>query len=383
MYSSPPVDVKQVEIMMHKEDAPKENEEDSKPALLDYVKQGRLGVLTLENKSRRNAITSGMRQKLRETFKECVQNPDIYAITIQSGDDGFYSAGTDLREVQLAYAQSEGEAKELFKEEYEIIWAIETYTKIVVPMINAPVMGGGIGITQHVTHVVAGENYAWSMPEVKIGFFPDVGITHLLARMPGTIGIYLGLTGRAINRHDARYLGLIEFCIDTKEWPPILEALQEAEPVDPLLDNLNLPIEGSDIEKLEPVIASVFGEPTIEAIIEALKSIDPAHKSWADGVLEDLAAASPTSLKVTLEAINRAKTMGLDETLQQDYQLVKAFLQDHDFMAAITARLIDKTNPVWKPSELADISKAQINAYFENTPSDNLELPSRELGLNK
>lgn len=375
MYSSPPVDVKQVEIMMHKEDA--------ETPLLKFEIKNRLGLLTLDNTSRRNAITSGMRQKLMATYKECVQNPDIYAIVTQSADQDFFSAGTDLREVQLSYAQSEGEAKELFKEEYEAIWGIECYTKIIIPMINGPVMGGGIGITQHVTHVVAGENYTWSMPEVKIGFFPDVGITHLLARMPGSIGTYLGLTGRAINRHDARYLGLLEFCIDTKEWPGIIGALQEAEPVDPMLDKLNLPIEASDIEKLEPVIASVFGEATVEAIIEALKSIDPAHKSWADDVLEDLAAASPTSLKVTLQAIHRAKTLGLDETLQQDYQLVKAFLQGHDFMAAITARLIDKTNPVWKPSELTDISKAQINAYFDITPSDNLELPSRELGLNK
>ena len=44
-----------------------------------------------------------------------------------------------------------------------------------------------------------------AMPEVGLGFFPDVGGTWLLSRSPGEIGTYFGLTGQTMNGPDAIY----------------------------------------------------------------------------------------------------------------------------------------------------------------------------------
>ena len=53
-------------------------------------------------------------------------------------------------------------------------------------------MGGGVGISFHGSHRVMTENAKFAMPEVGIGFFPDVGGSHLLPDLGGSFGMYLG-----------------------------------------------------------------------------------------------------------------------------------------------------------------------------------------------
>ena len=66
-------------------------------------------------------------------------------------------------------------------------------------------MGGGVGLSAHGSHRVVTERTKLAMPEVGLGFFPDVGGTWLLSRSPGEIGTYFGLTGQTMNGPDAVY----------------------------------------------------------------------------------------------------------------------------------------------------------------------------------
>ena len=66
-------------------------------------------------------------------------------------------------------------------------------------------MGGGVGLSAHGRHRVVTERTKLAMPEVGLGFFPDVGGTWLLSRSPGEIGTYFGLTGQTMNGPDAIY----------------------------------------------------------------------------------------------------------------------------------------------------------------------------------
>ena len=359
------------------------HKEDEGTPRLTCEKQQRLALVSLNYPEKRNAIGSEMRAKLLANYRAWVEDPDVYVILNVSNHPDFFSAGADLLEIYQASQNSYEEALAIFREEYACVWEIECMTKPVLSMINGKVMGGGIGISQFGTHIIAGENYSWSMPEAKIGLFPDVGVCHLLAAMPGALGLYLGLTGRAVNRDDARYLGLIEHSIDSKHFEHIKEQLRDAQPVDPLLDNLNQPAGESELEAMEPVITEIFSKPTVEEIIQSLNALTGEHSAWASSVVEDLAAASPTSLKVTMEAISRAKNKPLEEVLLQDYTLAAHFLKAHDFTAAIRARMIEKTKPAWQPSELKEVNLGDVNGYFSTLVEEKLLLPPRELGIDK
>ena len=60
------------------------------------------------------------------------------------------------------------------------------------------VMGGGVGVGGHASHRIVGDSTQIAMPETGIGLIPDVGGTLILARAPGHVGEYLGLTGGRI-----------------------------------------------------------------------------------------------------------------------------------------------------------------------------------------
>lgn len=375
MYSSLHIDVKRVEKMMHKEVIETER--------VTCEKQERMALITLNYPEKRNALGLKMRMKMMQHIHEWVENPDVYAIVIESNHPEFFSAGADILEVLDVKERSNEQALDLFIEEYETIWAIDCLPRPFISLMNGKVMGGGIGISHHGTHTVAGENYSWSMPEVKIGLFPDVGITRKLANMPGAIGIYLGLTGREINRDDARYLDLIEFCIDAAEFETIKQKLREAIPIDPVLDELNQPAGKSELEEKEAFITSIFSKSTVEEIIAALDKVEGENKAWADETLALLNAASPTSLKLTLEAIKRMKGRPLEVALAQDLTLASHCLVNHDFPHAIKARMVEKKTPEWQPDNLAAVSEAAVNAYFTPNTDKRLNLPPRELGVDK
>lgn len=63
-------------------------------------------------------------------------------------------------------------------------------------------MGGGVGITIHGQFRICTERTIFAMPETSIGFFPDVGGTFFLPRLPRNIGMYLGLTGARLKNID-------------------------------------------------------------------------------------------------------------------------------------------------------------------------------------
>lgn len=352
---------------------------------IELREENRLARVILNHQGRKNAVNSEMRTDLRRAMKDWVANPHIYAMTIEAAEAGVFSAGGDLQEILAAWEEGEGESNvaAIFKNEYETIWALECYTKSVIAIVNGPVMGGGVGLSQFGTHFVAGEDYRWSMPEVKIGFFPDVGVTYKLARMPQAIGIYLALTGRAINRADGHFLGLTEHCIDAAHHETIVEALRDSDPVDPLLDNLHKDPGPSELEQMGPLIERIFSKKTVPAIIEALNALEGEHQPWAKEVVKEMAAASPMSLMVTHEALKRAATMELHEVLQMDYLLAQNFVAGHDFREGLTAMVKEKRPPKWRPHSFEDIDTRLIEACFEDRGAPPLDLPHRELGLDK
>jgi enoyl-CoA hydratase len=246
-------------------------------------------------------------------------------------------------------------------------------------LIDGICMGSGAGLTSFNTHRVAGENYKWAMPETAIGLFPDVGVAHVLARMPWPIGLYLGLTGRSVGRADAHWLGLATHCISSAHHAMILEALSEAEPIDPLLDDLHEDQGPGPLQNEAPLIRDFFSGSSIDQIVETLQRAEGAAKVWAEATLAALLKRSPVSLAITDRHIRSARDLDLRQTLIQDYRLAWRCLEAPDFTEGVRAALIDKDNrPKWSPSSLESVRAEMVQSYFAPLGSDDLQLLSRE-----
>lgn len=342
--------------------------------------QGSLGLVTLARPRALNALTQHMRSKFSEQLWAFARDPQVYAVVIQSESPRAFSTGSDVREV-IGLARADMAAGlRAFGDEYALNWQCECFSKPTVPLINGMVMGGGVGITQFGTHRVAGENYLFAMPETLIGLFPDVGVCHVLARLPDHVGMYLGLTGRSVGRADAYALGLVTHCIDSQHFEGIKADLADTWPVDSILDGRNQDCGAGELAPYREVIDRCFSAARVEDIITRLDAEAGAHKDWAGAVAGDLKRRSPLSLKITHRHILDSKRRDLRETLQIDYRVAARILEANgDFYEGVRAALVDKDGaPSWQPSRLEDVTEAMVDAYFAPMSGRELTLPTRE-----
>jgi len=339
---------------------------------------GALALITLQRTRALNALTIAMRAHLAGWFPAFSRDPNTYAVVIQSASPKAFSAGSDVREVATLGRQDTTAARQAFADEYALNWRLECFSKPTVSLIDGIVMGGGVGISLYGTHRIAGEGYRFAMPETKIGLFPDVGVCHALSRMPGEMGLYLGLTGRMIGRADAYALGLVTHCIPATQFSTITDGLADTQPVDPLLDDRHIDPGPGEHDSQREIIARCFSAGSVPEIVERLQSENGNGAEWARTVAAELKERSPISLAVTLRHIRDSKSLDLRQVLETDYRLACRFLEDSDFYEGVRALIIDKDNaPKWRPAGLGSVSQSAIERYFAPLGGDALTLPTR------
>ncbi len=341
-----------------------------------FENNNRCGVITLNRPKALNAVSYDMFAALDGHYLKWAADPHIYAVIIQSSSERAFCSGGDIRALYDLWHEGRLETiLQLYGNEYQHNWTLDRFLKPQVALIEGIVMGGGVGVSLYGTHRVAGERYKFAMPEVGIGFFPDVGATWFLPRLQGKTGLYLALTGRAIDRADAYYLGLATHCIDAPSFGAIRDALSEAEPVDPLLDNLHEEPGPSEIERLQPAIGRLFDAGSVEEVLARLDGETGENAVWAKAAAADIREKSPTSLKIAFEQMKRGPALGLDEALKLDFAIARRFMESGEFFEGIRAAIIDKDQkPKWSPAALEDVSDELVASYFEPLAGGGLDL---------
>lgn len=340
--------------------------------------EGAAGVVTLNRPRALNALNTAMRTRISDSFAAWQRDPQVYAVLIASATDRAFCAGGDVREMVDWWKTRPNDAVAAVGAEYALNWQIDCFTKPTVSLIDGMVMGAGVGLSLYGTHRVAGERYRFAMPETAIGLFPDDGVCSVFARMPDEIGMYLALTGRPIGPADAYHLGLVTHCIPAARFPEIRSALMSADPVDPALDERHLQPDVGDLEPHRAAIARCFGADDVEEIESRLQAERGEAQAWAQAALKDLAAASPTSRKITFKHVRNAKAQDLQQTLQMDFRLAVRCMEGHDFAEGVRASLIERDrNPRWQPSRLEDVTQATVESYFAPLDRGELALASR------
>lgn len=338
--------------------------------------------VVLDRPGKRNAISASMRATLAAAIPKIARDPNVYVLVIRSAVPEIFSAGGDLIELCHAARERPEEARRLLADEYATNWLLECFSKPTVSFIDGLVMGAGVGLTACGTHRVAGESYAFAMPETAVGLVPDDGLAWVFSKLPDGIGLYLGLTGRRIGRADAFRYGLVTHCIPAACFSEIEQRLGDADPVDPLLDDRHEDPGAGELERHREIIDHCFSVDSVEQIFTRLgekAKRGGATGDWCRGVLEDLSRRSPTALKLTFRHIREAASRDLRQTLTIDYRLASKLIQTHDFHEGVRAVLVDKDQrPQWKPSDLAEVTDAMVDRFFAYEPGRELNLPTRQ-----
>src|SRR5580658_2802668 len=192
------------------------------------TRDGRVGRILLNRPRVLNTLTLDMVRVFTRALHDFAADPHVHAVVVEGAGDRAFCAGGDiraLRDGQLSGDRTGVEA--FFREEYDLNLLISAYPKPYIALIDGICMGGGIGVSVHGPYRVATEHAMFAMPETAIGFFPDIGGTFFLPRLPGQLGIYLGLTGLRTTGADAVHAGFATHYTTRANLPALSAALAE------------------------------------------------------------------------------------------------------------------------------------------------------------
>lgn len=350
---------------------------------ITFEENDRAGVVMLDRPARLNALTREMFEALSTQYRAWAPAPHIYGVVMQSSHPTVFSSGGDLKTLHEWIEQdAQGSIREFYRAAYSHVWVLEKFIRPNVPLINGLVLGGGIGISLYGTHCVAGEGYRFGMPQVGIGFLPDIGGTYFLPRLLDWTGLYLALTGRIIGPAEAYRQRLVSHTIPAAHFGVIKDALSDNHPIDRLLDGLHRDPGEGELVRHTPLIDRAFSAPSVEGILERLDAAQDEDQAFAQETAAAIRAKSPTALKIAFSQYRRGKSLDLAAALKLEFRLASHLINSHDYREGIAAWIAGKgRQPDWQPSTLAKVEDAAVDRLFTTPAEDELVLANLTPGL--
>ncbi|OBK79480.1 enoyl-CoA hydratase/isomerase family protein [Mycobacterium sp. 1274761.0] len=329
--------------------------------VLVTVERG-IGLISLNRPKAINSLTHPMVSAISRTLAEWRDDDAVRAVVLTGEGERGLCAGGDIVEVYNSARGDHSVASSFWWDEYLMNAQIARYPKPYISLMDGIVMGGGVGVSAHGSHRIVTDTTKMAMPEVGIGFIPDVGGTYILSRAPGLLGHHAALTGAPFAAGDAIAMGFADHYVPHDRLGKLKDTLV-AHGVDAALSAYAAEPPASELMTQRGWIDECYAGETVADIVAALRGHDAEA---AHGAADLILTRSPISLSVALEAVRRAAELEtLEDVLRQEYRTSCASLLSHDLVEGIRAQVIDKDrNPQWSPPDLAAVTQADIDAYF-------------------
>lgn len=329
---------------------------------------GNVGLITLNRPKAINSLNQPMIDALSAVLTDWARDDKVRAVLLSGAGERGLCAGGDVVSIYHSARKDGVEARRFWRDEYQLNAQISEFAKPYVAVMDGIVMGGGVGVSAHANTRVVTDTSKVAMPEVGIGFIPDVGGVYLLSRAPGGLGLHAALTGAPFSGADAIAMGFADYYVPHADVEAFRRAVA-ADGVESALAKYAVEPPPGELAAQRDWIDECYAGQTVEDIVAALRAhgAGPAHDA-----ADLIATRSPIALSVTLAAVRRAADLPtLKDVLVQDYRVSSASLRSHDLVEGIRAQLIDKDrNPQWSPARLADVTAADVEAYFAPVDDD-------------
>ncbi len=177
---------------------------------VDYVKEGRIAIFTINRPEAMNALNAQVFQEMHDAMVDFRDDPDLWVAIITGAGDRAFSAGADIKEFRPG-----GTEPEVPKVRPDTIW------KPFIAAINGYALGGGLELAMQCDIRIAAEHARLGQPEITIGFMPGAGGTQRLPRfVPRAKAAEMLLTGNQIDAQEAYRIGLVSRVVPLAELMP-------------------------------------------------------------------------------------------------------------------------------------------------------------------
>jgi enoyl-CoA hydratase len=341
-------------------------------------REGFAGIIRLNRPKAINAVTLEMFRDIDKALDMFEADPDVAVIVLEGAGERGLCAGGDIRALWESSKVKGDLGKILWREEYILNARIAKFPKPYVAFMDGIVMGGGVGLSAHSAHRVVTEKTKLAMPEVGLGFFPDVGGTWLLSHSPGEIGTYFGLTGQTMNGPDAIYARFADAVVPSGKLAALREALTKVRPgtnsgeIKILIDGFATGASSGPVAANQAKIDAWFAQDRMEDIVASLQR---DGSELALSTLKTLNEKSPRGMVVTLKLLRLARTASsLEQCLVREYRAALEVFASDDFREGVRAAVIDKDrSPKWSPPRIEDVTPEMVAPYFAEIGADELK----------
>lgn len=320
---------------------------------------GVAGRITLNRPKAVNALTWDMLLAIENTLDAWRDDSAVRLVIIDGAGDKGFCAGGDIAEMYATGKAGDfGYGQRFWRDEYRLNRKIYKYAKPVISFLQGFTMGGGVGVGCHGKHRIVGQTSQIAMPEVTIGLVPDVGGSMILAKAPGHIGEYLGLTGTRMDAADAIYAGFADSFVPETAWDVLKIQLSETGDVALIADAVG-ELPPSKLAKIQPEIDATFGAKDVFSALESATTdalIDANKKVQRN---------APLAVCVTVEMIRAVReNLTIEEALGHEFRYTFRSAEHGDFIEGIRAAIIDRDRkPAWQHKTIADVKSSDV-AYM-------------------
>lgn len=339
--------------------------------------RNKIGFITLDRPKALNSLSLEMVRAITTILLKWREDENVTSVFIHGSSEKAFCAGGDIRffyDVGTSNPQGDSALLEdFFTEEYALNHLIHFYPKPYIALLNGVVMGGGMGIAQAGVACrlrIVTERTKMAMPEVNIGLFPDVGGGYFLARTPGELGTYLGLTGEIINAADALYADLADVFIPTAELPALMALLESRTSPDIRVTIRDFAAAFIDQakqinSKLRSSRAAIDRHFKFNDVGQIFTSLANDVSEFAQETANIMKKRSPLLMCVTLEQLRRGVKLTVAECLRMERTMVRHCFKHGEVLEGIRALVIDKDNaPHWAPATLAEVNSELMESFF-------------------
>lgn len=339
-----------------------------------------IGEICLNSERTLNALSQEMIGLIQPQLDVWQENPRVVALLLDSAGDKSFCAGGDVVGAwRLIEQESYAEIDEYFAAEYRLDYRLQTYPKPIICWGGGYVMGGGLGLMNGCSHRVVTPTSRLAMPEVTIGLFPDVGASYFLNRLPGKIGLFLGLTGSHVQAMDALWLGLADYALRMDQRQPMLEQLlvqdwnqgdnqavitrvlsELAVAAQPVFQEIVTPV-----QQHQSLINALLADDSVKDFVDRLLAL-PADDPWLARAQQTVGQGSPLSLCLIAEQLQRAQSLSLKAVFQFEMLLAAQCCRQGEFVEGVRALLVEKDkSPKWRFASVESVTKDVLESHFQ------------------
>ena len=330
--------------------------------------EGRAGRLTLNRPQALNALTHAQCLATLAALDAWEADPAVALVLIDGAGPRAFCAGGDIAQVTAEGRRGNYAAgRDFWRDEYRMNLRLSRYPKPIVSFLHGFVMGGGVGYGCHNSHRIAGETLQLAMPECGIGLIPDVGGTWLLARAPGAVGLWMGLTAARLGPGDAIAAGFADAFVPEADWDALKARLSDTGDPGAIPGH---PAPPAPMLAQRARIDRLFAGPDIPAILSDLAADD---SDLARDALKAMRRNAPLSMASTL-AMLRPGPDSLAAALRQEFRWTWRAMEHGDFIEGVRAQILDKDRtPRWRHARPEDVTPAEVAAMLAPLGADDWE----------